>query len=176
MKEFLKSILGVLKKTKEEPQPYYLTQNWKDYKDGLKKRLSKRIEKDLEKNDLQKAIARYQGFLKRFPLEQDFHDHLGVLYLQLNDKVRAGKHFYFKERPSTEEQECIFQFEKQFGFDQTIILKKFLPKEHFKISACEPGIKAIIKNKIEAIEQEKGQVPKFLIGVRNHLNKKGPLN
>jgi hypothetical protein len=191
MKGILKSILKILSKPETQaapaddqsprekeikPLPYYLTENWKQYKQEVKDRLSKRIVKDLEKNDIQKAIDRYEGFFKRFPLEQDFHYHLGSLYMEMNDKVRAGKHLYFKENPSTKEQECIFRFEKQFGFDQAIILKKFLPKEHFSISACEPRIKALIKTKIEIIERETGQVPKFLIGVQNHLNKKSPLN
>ncbi len=155
--------------------PYYLREEWKTYMVKLKTRLYERVEKDLEQDNIRQAIDWCGGFLSQFPNEQDVHYKLAQLCLSANDKIQAGKHFYFKENPSTEEQECITAFENRYGFDDTIILKKFMPKENFKISACDDRIKELIKTKIDAIEKEKGFTPKFLLSARNHLNKKAPV-
>jgi hypothetical protein len=98
------------------------------YKDIKEKRrmaaLLKKVERDLQSNNIKKAKDRVHGFIMKYPNDLKLKYELAKLYLRDSDPCNAGRYLYLKPRPSQEEKECIKQFEKANGDDPFEILRK----------------------------------------------------
>lgn len=139
--------------------------------DYYTKRIIQRAQKDIEKGDLSKAIARYEGFFRSSCTNKIIHHKVGELYLAVGDKVRAGKHLYFKEHPSIEEQACIAAFEKNYGYSPTLLLRQLVYREAYRLRKLDLFTQKKLYELIQLSTQECGVTPKFLLGRRNQLTK-----
>lgn len=141
------------------------------YHERLEIRFQKRINKDLEKGDLEKAISRYEGYFQHNFSNQIRHNEVAQLYIQKGDQVRAGKHLFLKENLLPVERECIELFEKSCGNNPTRILKKYIPKEGFRIKELNLYAKLRMKQLVKESALENGATPNFLKAYERHLVK-----
>lgn len=95
-----------------------------EYRNALETRIIDRAERDRKKGNLKKAIERYEGFFQFYSVNQNIHNKVAELYIEIDDKKRAGRHLFFKEYLSESEKDCIACFTKSCGNSPTIILKK----------------------------------------------------
>jgi hypothetical protein len=142
-----------------------------NYKNKLALRLVERVEKDLSKGNILKAISRYEGFFQYHTLNQTLHDKVAKLYIEIGDYTKAGKHLFFKQNPSKQEKKCIYAFKKSCGNSATLLLKKLLPKENFSIKKADTYTKTVLKKLLKEAKQEIGQTPNFLKGIDAHFEK-----
>ncbi|MDW7616132.1 DUF6584 family protein [Peribacillus simplex] len=77
----------------------------------------KKIEKDIEKNDLGKARDRLHGLISTFPNELDLRRKLGDIYMALKYPSMAGRYWYLEKNKSPEMVKACIQFEKSMGND-----------------------------------------------------------
>jgi tetratricopeptide (TPR) repeat protein len=145
--------------------------NHDEYINALELRIIERAEKDVNKGYLKKAIDRYEGFFKNYPNNQIIHDNVALLYLQIGDKINAGRHFYLTETYSTEKIECMTEFERAYGNSPTLIMKNIINKHNFRISELNVQAKLKLKKLVEDSIIETGITPKFLRGIKAHLDK-----
>jgi len=143
----------------------------KDYRKALESRIIKRAEKDMLDGDIDKAISRYEGFFRYYSTNQNLHNRIAELYIQKEDKIRAGRHLFLKENLSETEIQCVSRFEKSCGNSSTIILKKILPKENFRVKELNDYQKIKLKKLIDAATKESGITPNFLKGIKRYLDK-----
>ena len=141
------------------------------YKKALELRFKERVDRDLKKGEIQKAITRYEGSFKHNSVNQMRHNEVALLYLQVADKIRAGKHLFFKKNPSAIEEECIVLFEKSCGNCATNILKKLIHKENYRIKELDLYAQLKLKKLIDQAVNESGTLPRFLIGIKGYLDK-----
>lgn len=146
------------------------------YLNEKSQRIIRRAEKDLENGDLQKAISRYEGFFQYYPELQAMHNRVAALYIQAGDRIRAGRHLYLKEQLTDMEQECVQLFEKRYGNSPTILLKKRIAKQHFRIRDFDAYSQQKIKTLLEAAIVETGIIPNFLKGMKGYFDKKREIN
>ena len=117
------------------------------------------------------AINRYEGFFKTNPMSQEIHNKVSELYILTNDKVKAGHHLFFKQNPTKEETKCICEFKKAYGNSPTIILKKLIYKENFKVHEMSFQSKLKLKRILEEAEIESKITPNFLKGIKRYFVK-----
>ncbi|MGY3312670.1 hypothetical protein ACV242_001166 [Peribacillus simplex] len=77
----------------------------------------KKIEEDIEKNDLGKARDRLHGLISTFPNELDLRRKLGDIYIALKYPSMAGRYWYLEKNKSPEMVKACIQFEKSMGND-----------------------------------------------------------
>ncbi|MGE1166443.1 DUF6584 family protein [Peribacillus simplex] len=77
----------------------------------------KKIEEDIEKNDLGKARDRLHGLISTFPNELDLRRKLGDIYFALKYPSMAGRYWYLEKNKSPEMVKACIQFEKSMGND-----------------------------------------------------------
>ena len=77
----------------------------------------KKIEEDIEKNDLGKARDRLHGLISTFPNELDLRRKLGDIYMALKYPSMAGRYWYLEKNKSPEMVKACIQFEKSMGND-----------------------------------------------------------
>ncbi|MDM5293067.1 DNA helicase [Peribacillus simplex] len=77
----------------------------------------KKIEEDIEKNDLGKARDRLHGLISTFPNELDLRRKLGDIYFALKYPSMAGRYWYLEKSKSPEMVKACIQFEKSMGND-----------------------------------------------------------
>jgi hypothetical protein len=165
---FFNSEFGI-KKSKKKCKKTFV--NNEDYNSYLKKRIIKRVERRLSSQDILKAIKILEGFIKHNPIDQEIHNYLGQLYFQVNDEIRAGKHFYFKTDKNEYETRCVLKFKESLGNDPILILKHLIYKENHKISSLNSNTKFELKILITDIQNRYSLIPKFAIGIKLHLDK-----
>ncbi|SFU45840.1 hypothetical protein SAMN05216480_10471 [Pustulibacterium marinum] len=143
----------------------------KDYRNALELRIIKRAEKDVLEGDIDKAISRYEGFFQYYSFNQNLHNKIAELYLHKDDKVSAGRYLFLKENLSETEMQCVRKFKKSCGNSSTIILKKLLPKENFRVKELTDYQKNKLKKLIDDSTKESGVTPNFLKGIKRYLEK-----
>lgn len=182
MKKFVSNIKAWFKSVNTIVAKKRATPNWKrlvsrkGYSKALEMRIIARVENDLLKGDFRKAIDRYEGFFQLNSGNQNIHNKVAELYLELGDKIRAGRHFFFKENPSELEYDCIDQFKKSCGHSPTIILKKLIYKEHYRIKQLDNYTKLRLKDLINEATIESEITPNFLKGLKRYFDKKKAYN
>ena len=151
----------------------HVFENREAYDAYILQRMKQRLDADLRKGDLDKAIQRLEGFNRKDPNNQALHNLTGELYLKRDDKVQAGKHFYFKSPKNDLELECVIEFEKSLGYDPSLILKNLLYKNNHKIKSLGTYPKKELARLLLEVESKHGLIPKFLIEIQNHLKSIG---
>ena len=132
-----------------------------------------RVNRNIENGDFDKAFNRLLSFIGAYPNFFEAQFYLATLYQQSGNEVKAGKYFFFIEELNESQKECITAFEKSYGNDEIIILKKLLPKQHFKVKKLSHFQKRILYARIKRIELKHGFVPVFCKGIYAHLQKCG---
>ncbi|RRN67895.1 DNA helicase [Peribacillus simplex] len=85
--------------------------------DKIPAKTIKKIEEDIEKNDLGKARDRLHGLISTFPNELDLRRKLGDIYFALKYPSMAGRYWYLEKNKSPEMVKACIQFEKSMGND-----------------------------------------------------------
>lgn len=134
-------------------------------------RIIARAEKFLEKGYILTAINRYEGFFNSVSTCQELHTRVAILYLEIGDPLRAGKHFYFKEAPSAIEQACISEFEKSCGNSPIQLLKKLLYWRNYRLQKLDAYTRLKLRVLLDAAAEEYPVTPSFVINRSNRLAK-----
>ena len=79
-----------------------------------------------KEEDFRKAIKILEGFLQRHPYANDINKHLGQLYFDQGDLKNAGRRWYFVNSKNENQLKSIMEFEKMYGYDPLLILKKLM--------------------------------------------------
>jgi len=143
-----------------------------EYRNALEVRIINRVEMDLNKGCIDKAINRYEGFFQYYSMNQRLHNEVAKLYIQKGDKIRAGRHLFFKENLTKIELECVNKFKQSCGNSSTIILKKRIAKENFRVKELSDYAKHKLKVLIKEASEESGKTPNFLKGFERYFEKK----
>ncbi|WP_285767510.1 DUF6584 family protein [Peribacillus sp. SI8-4] len=77
----------------------------------------KKIEEDIEKNDLGKARDRLHGLISTYPHELELRRRLGDIYFALKDPSMAGRYWYLEKNKTSEMEKACILFEKSMGND-----------------------------------------------------------
>lgn len=77
----------------------------------------KKIEEDIEKNDLGKARDRLHGLISTYPNELELRRKLGDIYFALKYPSMAGRYWYLEKNKTPEMVKACIQFEKSVGND-----------------------------------------------------------
>ncbi|MBT2650051.1 DNA helicase [Bacillus sp. ISL-34] len=77
----------------------------------------KKIEKDIEKNDLGKARDRLHGLISTYPNELELRRKLGDIYFALKYPSMAGRYWYLEKNKTSEMVKACILFEKSLGND-----------------------------------------------------------
>ena len=77
----------------------------------------KKIEEDIEKNDLGKARDRLHGLISTYPNELELRRKLGDIYFSLKYLSMAGRYWYLEKNKTPEMVDACIQFEKSMGND-----------------------------------------------------------
>ncbi|MGR6898977.1 DNA helicase [Rummeliibacillus sp. BSL5] len=77
----------------------------------------KRIEEDIENDDLGKARDRLHGLISTFPNELDLRKMLGDIYFKLKYPAMAGRYWYLEKNKTPRMIEACIVFENSMGKD-----------------------------------------------------------
>ncbi|WP_141432463.1 DUF6584 family protein [Bacillus sp. 03113] len=77
----------------------------------------KKIEEDIDKNDLGKARDRLHGLISTYPNELELRRKLGDIYSELKYPSMAGRYWYLEMNKTPEMVKACIQFEKSMGND-----------------------------------------------------------
>ncbi|MFE4709084.1 DUF6584 family protein [Peribacillus simplex] len=77
----------------------------------------KKIEEDIEKNDLGKARDRLHGLISTYPNELELRRKLGDIYFALKYPSMAGRYWYLEKNKTSEMVKACILFEKSLGND-----------------------------------------------------------
>ncbi|MEF2094583.1 DUF6584 family protein [Bacillus sp. CFBP9009] len=77
----------------------------------------KKIEEDIEKNDLGKARDRLHGLISTYPNELELRRKLGDIYFGLKYPSMAGRYWYLEKNKTPEMVDACIQFENSMGND-----------------------------------------------------------
>ncbi|PAE42785.1 DUF6584 family protein [Bacillus sp. 7884-1] len=77
----------------------------------------KKIEDDINKNDLGKARDRLHGLISAYPNELELRKRLGDIYFELKYPSMAGRYWYLEENKTPEMEKACGEFEKSMGND-----------------------------------------------------------
>ena len=83
----------------------------------------KKVEEDIEKNDLGKARDRLHGLVSTYPDELEVRRKLGDIYFALKYPSMAGRYWYLEKNKTSEMVEACIQFEKNMGNDPVRIAR-----------------------------------------------------
>uniref|UniRef100_UPI003EC10FED DUF6584 family protein n=1 Tax=Bacillus cytotoxicus TaxID=580165 RepID=UPI003EC10FED len=75
----------------------------------------KKIENDIQNNDLGKARERLHGLIAAYPNALDLRKKLGDIYYKLQYPAMAGRYWYLEEQKTPEMIEACSLFEKSMG-------------------------------------------------------------
>lgn len=134
-------------------------------------RIIQRTENDVSQGNIRQAITRYESYFSNHSENQIMHERVAKLYILVEEKAKAGKHLYFKELPTQLEKECIESFKKSLGNSPTLLLKKIINKNGFRIRKVNPYTRVEIKTLIAEAIKESNCTPNFLKGLKNHFDK-----
>ncbi|MDF2791610.1 MAG: helicase, partial [Neobacillus sp.] len=77
----------------------------------------KKIEEDINKNDLGKARDRLHGLISTYPNELELRRRLGDIYTELKYPSMAGRYWYLEKNKTPEMVKACILFEKSMGND-----------------------------------------------------------
>ncbi|MGE6721385.1 DUF6584 family protein [Peribacillus frigoritolerans] len=77
----------------------------------------KKIEEDIEKNDLGKARDRLHGLISTYPNELELRRKLGDIYFALKYPSMAGRYWYLEKNKTSKMVKACILFEKSMGND-----------------------------------------------------------
>ncbi|AOH57462.1 DNA helicase (plasmid) [Peribacillus muralis] len=77
----------------------------------------KKIEEDIEKNDLGKARERLHGLISTYPNELELRRMLGDIYFKLKYPSMAGRYWYLEKHKTSQMVQACILFEKSMGND-----------------------------------------------------------
>lgn len=140
--------------------------------EGRKARLFKRVKRNLQHGDLRKAISRLEGALYCNPLDKELNNNLANLYFQNHDLVKAGKHWYLDANLNEKELTAIMSFTNSLGNDPTLILKKLITKQFYKLNFLEDFQLDRLKNLLNGVKMKERELPKFLRSLDNHIQRR----
>ncbi|OIK14582.1 DNA helicase [Bacillus sp. MUM 116] len=83
----------------------------------------KKIEEDINKNDLGKARDRLHGLISTYPNELELRKKLGDIYFELKYPSMAGRYWYLEENKTPEMVKACKEFEKSMGNDPNRIAR-----------------------------------------------------
>ncbi|MDP4551907.1 DNA helicase [Alkalihalobacillus macyae] len=83
----------------------------------------KKIEKDIEGNDLGKARDRLHGLISTYPNELKLRRKLGDIYYKLDHPSMAGRYWYLEEKKTPEMSKACSKFEEAMGEDSYNIVR-----------------------------------------------------
>lgn len=83
----------------------------------------KRIEKDIENDDLGKARDRLHGLISTYPNELDLRKKLGDVYFELQYPAMAGRYWYLEENKTPQMEKACMEFENSMGHDMNNIAR-----------------------------------------------------
>lgn len=182
MTNFIHSIKRIFGKSKPVPKQktvrLTLSQKFPDlvaYRNELIRLLIERVEKNLAEGEIEKAINRYEGFFKHHPEDQNIHNRVAELYLKTGNKIKAGRHLYFKEQLSEEELACVKAFEAWCG-NSVRTAKYVMYKDNFGFSKLNNYSQEKFRLLILAASEEVGMTPKFLQAYARHFEKSAKTN
>ncbi|GKU82933.1 hypothetical protein NCCP28_23290 [Niallia sp. NCCP-28] len=83
----------------------------------------KKLEEDLQKNDLGKARDKLHGLISTYPNELQLRKKLEDIYFELKYRSMAGRYWYLEESKAPEMVRACIQFEKIMGKDSKRIAR-----------------------------------------------------
>ncbi|MDM5426579.1 DUF6584 family protein [Bacillus mycoides] len=89
----------------------------------IPKKTLKRIEKDIENNNLGKARDRLHGLIATYPNELALRKKLGDIYFTLQYPEMAGRYWYLEKEKTDVMHAACLQFEKSMGNDSYHIVR-----------------------------------------------------
>lgn len=89
----------------------------------IPKKTLKRIEKDIENNNLGKARDRLHGLITTYPNELALRKKLGDIYFTLQYPEMAGRYWYLEKEKTDVMHAACLQFEKSMGNDSYHIVR-----------------------------------------------------
>ncbi|MFA1712674.1 DUF6584 family protein [Peribacillus frigoritolerans] len=116
----------------------------------------KKIEADIEKNDLGKARDRLHGLISTYPNELELRRMLGDIYFALKYPSMAGRYWYLEKNKTSEMVKACMMFEKSMGNDPFIIARalKFKGDSEILIRMEFDQVISPIQNKVKESLQE----------------------
>ncbi|MDO7484867.1 DNA helicase [Peribacillus frigoritolerans] len=111
----------------------------------------KKIEEDIEKNDLGKARDRLHGLISTYPNELELRRRLGDIYFALKYPSMAGRYWYLEKNKTSEMVKACILFEKSMGNDPLRIARalKFKGDNEILIRLELDQVISPIQNKVK---------------------------
>ncbi|MCZ0875161.1 DUF6584 family protein [Peribacillus sp. AS_2] len=111
----------------------------------------KKIEEDIEKNDLGKARDRLHGLISTYPNELELRRKLGDIYFALKYPSMAGRYWYLEKNKTSEMVKACILFEKSVGNDPFSIARalKFKGDSEILIELELDQVISPIQNKVK---------------------------
>ncbi|MGW6302740.1 DUF6584 family protein [Peribacillus butanolivorans] len=111
----------------------------------------KKIEEDIDKNDLGKARDRLHGLISTYPNELELRRKLGDIYFALEYPSMAGRYWYLEKNKTSEMVKAYILFEKSLGNDPFKIARalKFKGDSEILIRLELDQIISPIQNKVK---------------------------
>ncbi|WP_242236078.1 DUF6584 family protein [Bacillus cereus group sp. BfR-BA-01316] len=126
----------------------------------IPKKTLKRIEKDIENNNLGKARDRLHGLIATYPNELALRKKLGDIYFTLQYPEMAGRYWYLEKEKTNVMHAACLQFEKSMGNDPYHIVRalKFkgdhdIIKELYTEHTLQPLQKKVAEELIDDYEE-----------------------
>lgn len=159
---------------------FFSNKNLKSAKSGTtkneleiyKNKVLYKVEKDLQNGNIEKAIDRLFGALECRPLEKEILDKLTELLLSKNEYVKAGKLLVLKENKSESESLAVQRFKQSLGNDSTLILRKIVNANFFRLRELSPIQMKILAELLDNVNPNGHSSPKFLLSLERYLYKK----
>ncbi|WP_371922588.1 DUF6584 family protein [Sporosarcina sp. Marseille-Q4943] len=83
----------------------------------------KRIEEDIESDDLGKARDRLHGLISTYPNELELRKKLGDIYFELKYPAMAGRYWYLEKNKTPQMKKACIVFENSMGNDMDKIAR-----------------------------------------------------
>jgi hypothetical protein len=131
-----------------------------------------RVEADLQKGDLQKAVRRLEGSLYGDPLNRERSNRLADVYFQSNNLAKAGRYWYFKPNKSEIELSAVQAFKKSLGNDPILILKKLVNQSFLRISLLNNFEVEQLEILLRELRNRQKILPGFLMPLERHLRRR----
>ncbi|MBJ7986641.1 DUF6584 family protein [Bacillus cereus] len=115
----------------------------------------KRIEKDIENNNLGKARDRLHGLIATYPNELALRKKLGDIYFTLQYPEMAGRYWYLEKEKTDVMHAACLQFEQSMGNDSYHIVRalKFKGDHIYTEHPLQPLQKKVVEELIDDYEE-----------------------
>ncbi|ENQ3080364.1 TPA: DNA helicase [Bacillus pseudomycoides] len=111
----------------------------------------KKIENDIQNNNLGKARDRLHGLISTYPNVLDLRKKLGDIYYKLQHPAMAGRYWYLEEQKTPEMIEACSLFEKSMRNDAKQIVRalKFKGDNEIIQKLCSEPIASSLQKKVK---------------------------